>query len=98
MARRTKVEAEDLALVTEALKAPRASIEEVAEGAGTTRHNLVAYREGRARMPPDVRLTLAADLMARARRLERLAQSLSRSAEERESKIYQTKDGIGDED
>jgi hypothetical protein len=78
---RTKlVDPEERALVAEALKATRASIEEVAKGAGTTRHNLVAYKDGRARMPADVRLTLAADLMARARRLERVAQSLSDSA------------------
>ena len=82
MPRKYRVEPEDLALVTEALKAPRASIEEVAEGAGTTRHNLVAYREGRARMPKDIRLSLAADLMARAQKLERLAQSLSRSVKD----------------
>lgn len=74
------MEPQDLALVVEALSAPRASIEEVAEGAGTTRHNLVAYREGRARMPGEVRLTLAADLLARSRRLEVLAKSLSESA------------------
>jgi hypothetical protein len=76
----SRVRPEDLALVVEAIEAPRASLEEVAEGAGTSRYNLVAYREGRARMPEDVRLTLAADLMARARKLEKLAQSLSESA------------------
>jgi hypothetical protein len=76
----SKVEPEDLALVAEAIAAPRASLDDVADGAGTSRHNLMAYREGRARMPEDVRLTLAADLMARARRLEKLAQTLSESA------------------
>jgi hypothetical protein len=80
MPRKTRVEGEDRALVAEALKATRSSIEEVAEGAGTTRHNLMAYREGRARMPAEVRLRLAADLMARAQRLERAAQRLSDSA------------------
>jgi len=75
-----QVSREDLDLVKNATDAARASLEELATEAGTTRYNLVAYREGRARMPEEVRLRLSAVLMARAQRLERLASALSESA------------------
>lgn len=75
-----QVSPEDLKLVNDATNAARASLEELAGEAGTTRHNLVAYRDGRARMPEEVRLRLSATLMTRARRLERLASALSESA------------------
>ena len=72
---------EDLDLIGDAIQTARPSISDLAEGAGTTQASFMAYRTGRARMPEEVRLRFAADLMARARRLERLAVALSDSAD-----------------
>jgi len=71
--------AADLDLVRKALDLPRPSLDELAEAVGTSTWNLKAYRAGRARMPRELRLRLAAELMARARGLEGVARILSES-------------------
>lgn len=73
---------DDVELVARVLDTARTSWAELAEWAGTAGHNLQAYHDGRARMPDEVRLRLALQLHAQARRLELIAGELSSSERE----------------
>ncbi len=63
-------------LALRVLDTPRLKLDDLAEVAGVTRSSLNAYREGRARMPEQVRRRLAVFLDAHARKLDGLAEAL----------------------
>ena len=69
-------------ITRQALDKPRLTLGEMAERLGVSKASLEKYREGNRRLPPTVRLRLAALLEGQAAELEALAEALREMAEE----------------